>query len=62
MYVIPSTLHRNLNFIYNNEMYTLEADKNLQMEIKSQFSTISSILSPIQKNTPPLIKDTLDEY
>lgn len=61
MQIVPSTLHHQVKFIYNNKMYTLHADNNLQACLQTSFdssySSHSSNSSTQDKTlTPP--KDT----
>lgn len=63
MQAVPSTLHQKIKFVYENDMYNLETETNLQscLQTQSQSSSISSIFSPIQTNAPSPTKYVLKE-
>lgn len=52
MQVVPSTLHRQIKFIYNNTTYTLLGDTRFQACLQTSSSKSSST------NSSPIILDT----
>lgn len=60
MQVVPSTLHRQFKFIYNNKMYTLFVDTNLQACLQTSSSKSSSSTSDSSSNIPTSLSTPSD--